>query len=478
MGNVALEVQRSAPFAALADELAELEGLGLTRTRRVLQGPQGPQVTVQGRQWIAFCSNDYLGLAAHPEVVAAARAAAAEYGVGAGASHHVLGHSEPHQLLEEALARHVGLPCALVFSTGYMANIGVVTALAGRGDAVFADRLNHASLNDAAILSRAAFRRYPHGDMVTLERMLAAARARRRLIVTDAVFSMDGDIAPVPELVALAERYDAWLLLDDAHGFGVLGHGGRGTLAHFGIRSPRVIYMGTLGKAAGVFGAFVAGEREAVELCMQRARSYVYTTATPPLLAHAVLRSLQLLERDDWRRDHLARLIAILRAELTGTRWRLLESQTAIQPLVVGDNAAAMSLARELADRGLLVPAIRPPTVPVGTARLRISLSAAHSEDEVRFTIQGRGLFHINPSDGLVFGITVESGDLINVPAGTRHWFNLCEDKTIRCIRLFLDPAGWSPLYVDDPVHSAHPPVCWGPAYLAPSHNPKSVVEL
>jgi len=382
--NSTLDAQRSTPFATLAAELAGLEARGLTRSRRVLQGPQGARVRVDGRESVAFCSNDYLGLAAHPEIIAAARAAAAEYGIGAGASHLILGHSEPHHVLEHALARHVALPRALLFSTGYMANIGAVTALVGRGDAVFGDRLNHASLNDAAILSRAEFRRYPHRDMVALDRMLARSRATRKLIVTDAVFSMDGDIAPVPELVALAERHDAWLLLDDAHGFGVLGHDGRGTLSHFGVSSPRIVYMGTLGKAAGVFGAFVAGEREVVETCVQRARTYVYTTATPPLLARAVLRSLELMVVEDWRRKHLLRLVAILRAGLARTGWRLLESQTAIQPLVVGDNAGAVSLSRKLAERGLLVPAIRPPTVPVGTARLRVSLSAAHSEDEVR----------------------------------------------------------------------------------------------
>lgn len=384
MNSPAPDARSLTPFATLAAELAELESCGLTRTRRTLQGPQGPRVTVDGCVRVAFCSNDYLGLAAHPVIIEAVRRAALEYGVGAGASHHVLGHSEPHHQLEEALASHVRLPSALLFSTGYMANIGVVTALAGRADAVFGDRLNHASLNDAAILSRAAFRRYPHCDVAALERMLAATRSKRKLIVTDAVFSMDGDIAPVPDLIALAERHGAWLLLDDAHGFGVLGRGGRGVLAHFGVHSPRVIYIGTLGKAAGVFGAFVAGEREVVEFCLQRARSYIYTTATPPLLASAVLRSLELIEAEEWRRDHLAHLIAILRQELAGTMWRLLESRTAIQPLMVGDNAAAMSLARGLADQGLLVPAIRPPTVPVGTARLRISLSAAHSEDEVR----------------------------------------------------------------------------------------------
>ena len=384
MDNSTLNVQRPTPFASLAAELAGLETRGLRRSRRVLQGPQGARVRVDGREAVAFCSNDYLGLAAHPEIISAARAAAADYGIGAGASHLILGHSEPHHVLEHALARHVALPRALLFSTGYMANIGAVTALVGRGDAVFGDRLNHASLNDAAILSRAEFRRYPHRDMVALDRMLARSRATRKLIVTDAVFSMDGDIAPVPELVALAERHDAWLLLDDAHGFGVLGHDGRGTLSHFGVSSPRIVYMGTLGKAAGVFGAFVAGEREVVETCVQRARTYVYTTAMPPLLARAVLRSLELMVVEDWRRKHLLRLVAILRAGLARTGWRLLESQTAIQPLVVGDNAGAVSLSRKLAERGLLVPAIRPPTVPVGTARLRVSLSAAHSEDEVR----------------------------------------------------------------------------------------------
>ena len=243
------------PFSALALELAEIESQGLRRTRRLLESPQGARVTVDGRDYVAFCSNDYLGLASHPRLIEAARQGAARYGVGAGASHLILGHSMAHNDLENRLAAFAGFPRALLFSTGYLANIGAVTALVGREDAVFADRLNHASLNDAVLLSRAAFKRYPHLDLAALERLLAGSTARRRLIVTDAVFSMDGDIAPVPELVALAERYDAWLLLDDAHGFGVLGAEGRGTLAHFDISSPRVIYMATLGKAAGVAGA-------------------------------------------------------------------------------------------------------------------------------------------------------------------------------------------------------------------------------
>jgi 8-amino-7-oxononanoate synthase len=372
-----------APFSALARELAGLEANGLRRTRRVLETPQGARVTVDGRDYVAFCSNDYLGLASHPELIEAAREGAARHGVGAGASHLVLGHTKVHHALEEGLAAFVGLPRALLFSTGYMANIGVVSALAGRGDAVFADRLNHASLNDAALLARAKFSRYAHLDLGALERQLAASRARRKLILTDAVFSMDGDLADVPGLLRLCERHDAWLLVDDAHGFGVLGRGGRGTLAHLDVRSPRVIYMATLGKAAGVFGAFVAGEPDLVETLAQRARSYVYTTATPPLLAHALVRSLELIEREEWRRERLRALVEALRDGFEPRRWRLAPSSTPIQPLVIGGNEEAMAVSSALAADGLLVPAIRPPTVPQGTARLRISLSAAHSFEDV-----------------------------------------------------------------------------------------------
>jgi len=371
----------------LADEIAALAASGLRRGRRILGTPQTARVTVDGRDYLAFCSNDYLGLANHPRLIAAAREGAERYGVGAGASHLILGHSAAHHALEDALARFVPQfvqsPRALLFSTGYMANLGVVTALAGRGDAVFADKLNHASLNDAALLSRAEFRRYPHRDLAVLERLLAASRARRRLVVTDAVFSMDGDLAPVPELLALCERYDAWLLLDDAHGFGVLGAGGRGVLSHFNLASPRVIYMATLGKAAGVCGAFVAAADEVIETLIQRARPYIYTTATPPLLAHTLLAGLDLIATEEWRRERLTQLAALLRARLRTKRWRLLPSPTAIQPLVIGANDAALRVSGQLAERGLLVPAIRPPTVPRGTARLRISLSAAHDVDDV-----------------------------------------------------------------------------------------------
>ena len=377
------ERRAALPFAALADELAGLSDDGLRRTRRVLESPQGARVKVDGRDYVAFCSNDYLGLAAHPELIEAARAGATRYGVGAGASHLVLGHSAAHHALEERLAAFVGLPRALLFSAGYLANIGVVTALAGREDAVFADRLNHASLNDAVLLSRAEFKRYPHLDLAALERQLAGSRARRRLVVTDAVFSMDGDTAPLPELLALCERHDAWLLVDDAHGFGVLGATGRGALEHFGVCSPRVIYMATLGKAAGVFGAFVAASGEVIETLVQRARTYIYTTATPPLLAHALQKSLDLIEQEGWRRDRLSELIISLNQTVKLKRWRLAPSATAIQPLWIGANDEALAVSEALARAGLLVPAIRPPTVPRGTARLRISLSAAHGVEDV-----------------------------------------------------------------------------------------------
>ncbi len=367
----------------LAAELAALESEGLRRRRRVLQSPQRAHVTVDGREYVAFCSNDYLGLAAHPELIEAAREGAGLYGVGAGASHLILGHTQAHHALEEALARFVDLPAALFLSSGYMANLALVTTLAGRGDAIFADRLNHASLNDAAVLSRADLVRYRHVDVAALERRLRASPAPTKLIVSDAVFSMDGDIAPVVALCELAERYDAWLVLDDAHGFGVLGRRGRGILEHAGLRSTRIAYMATLGKAAGVYGAFVAGAPELRDILVQRARTYIYTTATPPLVAHALLKSLELIDRDSARRAHLFELIGRVRQGLAGSRWTLLASDTAIQPLIVGESRDALALSEALAERGLLVPAIRPPTVPRGTARLRISLSADHSAADV-----------------------------------------------------------------------------------------------
>ena len=370
--------------AELTAQLAQLSVDGLTRTRRTLDAPCGPLARVDGRALISFCSNDYLGLATDPVLIEAACTGAHTWGVGSGASHLVSGHLAPHAALEEALAAFTGFTRALLFSTGYMANLGIVPALVGRGDAIFADKLNHASLIDAVQLSRASSQRYAHADLAMLERQLAASPARRKLIVSDAVFSMDGDLAPLPGLLALAERFDAWLLIDDAHGFGVLGAQGRGSLAHFNLPSaPRIIYMGTLGKAAGGSGAFVAGSETLIEWLLQRARTYIFSTGASPAMACALLASLQLIADGDARRAHLRQLTAQLRDGLAATRWRLLPSPTAIQPVIIGDNHEAVRVAGALFERGVWVPAIRPPTVAKGSARLRVSLSAAHRSEHV-----------------------------------------------------------------------------------------------
>jgi 8-amino-7-oxononanoate synthase len=369
----------------LKDALAALDDQGLRRSRRVLDGVQGARVTLDGREFLSFSSNDYLGLAGHPAIAEAARRAAAEHGVGAGAAHLISGHHRLHHDLEQELADFVGMPAALLFSTGYMANLGVVQALLDRHGEVFEDRLNHASLVDAALLSRAKLTRYPHCDLSALERQLAASQAGVKLIASDTVFSMDGDLAPVAGLLELAERFEAWLYLDDAHGFGVLGEDGRGVLSYLppAARSPRLIYLATLGKAAGVSGAFVAGRADLIEWLVNKARTYIYTTAQPPLLAAAVSASLKLIANEPWRRQRLAELVARLKAGMAQLPWALLASDTPIQPLLVGDQQAALALAEGLKQRGILIPAIRPPTVPQGTARLRISLSAAHTLGDV-----------------------------------------------------------------------------------------------
>jgi 8-amino-7-oxononanoate synthase len=397
-------------FIKLQQDLNERAALGLLRQRRMLQSPQAPHITVDGKSYLSFCSNDYLGLANHPKLIAALQQGAQQHGVGAGAAHLVSGHGTMHHQLEHELAAFVGKPAALLFSTGYMANIGVVQALVGKGDTVFADKFNHASLNDAMLLSRATVKRYRHNDMSHLAKLMeqcehTSSRRReqgemqgaaqqtdrgvgRKLVITDAVFSMDGDLAPLPELLDLCERHDAWLLIDDAHGFGVLGEKGRGSLSHFGIASERVICMATLGKAAGVFGAFVAAEQVVIETLVNHARSYVYTTATPPALASALLESLQLIVDGDGLRGHLQRLIAQLRSGMRDLPWKPMPSATAIQPLLVGGNRAALELSEGLRERGIWVAAIRPPTVPQGTARLRITLSASHSVADVTRLIE------------------------------------------------------------------------------------------
>ncbi|MCA1327050.1 8-amino-7-oxononanoate synthase [Herbaspirillum sp. alder98] len=364
-------------------DLAALGASSLLRTRRVVAGAQGPLLDVDGRTTLSFCSNDYLGLANHPEIVAAGVRAADEYGMGAAASALISGHSMAHETLEHDLAAFTGMPRALYFSCGYMANIGVIGALVGAGDAVFLDRLSHASLIDGARLCGAQLRIFPHNNIERLEQVLARSKARRKLVVTDAVFSMDGDLAPLAELAELCGRHDAWLLVDDAHGFGVLGPQGRGSLAHAAVSAPHVICIGTLGKAAGVAGAFVAGDGGLIEWIMQRARTYMFSTASPPLLAAATSASLAIIARDQWRRARLTQLAAQLAQGLAGLPWQLLPSMTPIQPLIVGDNAGARALAQRLREQAIWVPAICPPTVPKGTARLRISLSAHHTPEHV-----------------------------------------------------------------------------------------------
>jgi 8-amino-7-oxononanoate synthase len=377
-------------IAGVNRQLDALAAQSLTRRRRTADTPAAPRQLVDGRELLAFCSNDYLGLASHPRVVEALREGAERYGAGSGASHLVSGHSRAHALLEERLAAfeapHLVDARALYFCTGYMANLAVLTALGSDPDAtIFSEALNHASLIDGARLARAGVTVYPHGDVAVLEAKLAASTATSKIVVTDSVFSMDGDLAPLPALLALCERHGAWLVVDDAHGFGVLGENGRGALEHFKLRSPNLVYVGTLGKAAGVGGAFIAAHGAVVELMIQRARPYIYTTAAPPALAHALLASLDIIEGEEGaqRRAHLNTLIALLNEKLKLTRWQRPPSHTAIQPIVIGGNDEALYVASRLHAQGLWVPAIRPPTVAPGTARLRVTLCAAHTEDEV-----------------------------------------------------------------------------------------------
>ena len=391
-------------------ELGQLQAAHLARHRRQVQPAVAPAdlapheealrattYVIDGRTRLSFGSNDYLGLSQHPALMAAAHEAINRYGVGATASPLVCGHSPEHEALEQELAARVGLPRALYFYAGYAANVGTVPALVGRGDAVFSDALNHACLIDGIRLSRAELHVVPHADLAALDMALKASTARRKLVVTDAVFSMDGNVADVPALLALCERHDAWLMIDDAHGFGVLGAHGEGTLSHHGIsglggvsstwrgRVDRLIYMATLGKAAGVSGAFVAGEPSVVEWVMQKARTYMFATGAPAMVAAPLRAALRVMAQEPGRREHLRVLQARLREGVRGAQlpWTLMPSDTAIQPLVIGSNADALAVMARLDEQGVWVPAIRPPTVPEGTARMRISLSAAHTVEHI-----------------------------------------------------------------------------------------------
>jgi 8-amino-7-oxononanoate synthase len=377
-------------IAAIDRKLDALAAHSLVRKRRVTDGACAPRQIVDGRELLAFCSNDYLGLASHPLVIEGLRAGASLYGAGSGASHLVSGHGRAHHVLEERLAEwmapHLEQARALTLCTGYMANLAILTALGQDADAmIFSEALNHASLIDGARLAKAGVTVYPHGDVEALGAQLAASTAGTKIVVTDSVFSMDGNLAPLPALLAVCERHGAWLVVDDAHGFGVLGANGRGALEHFGLRSPNLVYMGTLGKAAGVGGAFVAAHASVIELLVQRARPYIYTTACPPALAHALLASLDIIGDAEGaeRRAHLAGLIKQLRESLDFQRWKLVASHTAIQPVIIGSNDDALRASAALHEQGLWVPAIRPPTVAPGTARLRVTLSAAHGIDDV-----------------------------------------------------------------------------------------------
>ena len=374
-------------LASLQLALDKRKAEGLLRQRRLLDSPQAEHIVANNKPYLSFCSNDYLGLANHPKLIATMQKAAGDSGVGSGASGLVTGHHRYHDDLEKQLAKFVNMPAALLFSAGYMANIGALGALVGRGDAIFADKLNHACLNDGGYYSLAEFNRFAHNDVAALENLLKASTVKHKLIAVDAVFSMDGDIAPLAEYLALCEKYDAYLYIDDAHGFGVLGEHGQGSLNHLKLKSPRIMMMATLGKAAGVAGSFVAGESVVIDYLIQTAKSYVYSTPAPPALSATLSASVSLIEQGDDLRTHLRSLITYFKENLHCKKWQLMPSETSIQPLVVGGNLEALALSEYLQSQGILVPAIRPPTVPVGTARLRISLSAAHSLDDIKHLI-------------------------------------------------------------------------------------------
>ena len=371
----------------LSARLAARQANNLYRHRPLLESPQGPHVVVDGQPLLAFCNNDYLGLANHPQVIEAWQQGASRWGVGGGASHLVIGHSRAHHALEEALAEFTGRPRALLFSNGYMANMGAVTALVGQGDTVLEDRLNHASLLDAGLLSGARFNRYLHNDAASLGKRLEKA-VGDTLVVTDGVFSMDGNLADLPALAREAKAKGAWLMVDDAHGFGPLGATGGGIVEHFGLGLDDVpVLIGTLGKAFGTSGAFVAGSEALIESLIQFARPYIYTTSQPPALACATLKSLELLRSEHWRREHVNLLIRQFRQGAEQIGLQLMDSLTPIQPILIGDSAKAVQVSQQLRARGLLVTAIRPPTVPVGGARLRVTLSAAHTEAHVQLLL-------------------------------------------------------------------------------------------
>ena len=378
-------------FSDLESHLDDLRRRDMYRRRRNLDGPQGREVVVDGRQLLNFCSNDYLGLAGDPRIAAAFKRGVDRWGTGAGASHLVCGHTAAHEELEEALAEFTGRPRALLFGSGYAANVGIINALLSVGDFVFEDRLNHASLLDGGWISRATYSWFEHRDAADLDAKLAAVRnhTTRKLIVSDGTFSMDGDPCRLDELVTLAKQNVAWTMIDDAHGMGVHGANGVGLVDPVRYSTTDVpILVGTLGKAFGTAGAFVAGEEVLIETLIQRSRNYIFTTAMPSALAVATLESLAVAQAEPGRREHLAALIARFRSGVRELGWKLMPSTSPIQPVVVGDPARALALSRTLEERGFLIGAIRPPTVPQGTSRLRVTLTAAHRASDVDLLVE------------------------------------------------------------------------------------------
>ncbi len=370
----------------LEHKLRAREAAGLMRHRIARSGAQEAELDIAGSNLLSFCSNDYLGLANHPQVREAFKLAVDRYGLGSGGSHMVTGHCSAHQALEEELADFMGRDRALLFSTGYMANTGIINALTDAGGLILQDSLNHASLLDGGWLSKAESRRYPHNDIAALNGMLATSTASHHLIVSDGVFSMDGDLAPLPELVETARRYGAWLMIDDAHGIGCLGASGRGIVEVFAAegctatQSELPVLVGTLGKAFGSSGAFVAGDSQMIEYLIQFARPYIYSTAMPPAIADATRTSLRLLREEPWRRERVQSRVMRFRERVAGLNLQLTDSASPIQAVILGDVETAMRASRTLAQEGIHVSAIRPPTVPVGTSRLRITFSAAHTD--------------------------------------------------------------------------------------------------
>lgn len=379
-------------FDFIEQELSQLKNAGLYRSMSLIQGPQEPRVKINGREVILLCSNNYLGLADDPRIKAAAIKAIERYGFGSGASRLVSGNMEPHKELEERLARFKGTEAALLFNSGYHANIGIIPTLAGRGDIIFSDKLNHSSIVDACILSRAEVKRYPHCDLNALESLLKKHSVLRtpacKLIITDGVFSMDGDIAPLKELAELADKYNCMLMVDDAHATGVLGKKGKGTLEHLGIENPNIIQMGTLGKALGCFGAYAAGSKRLIDYLINKARSFIYTTGLAPAVCAASIAAIDIIEDEPYIRQNLRERVEFFRDGLKKGGLNTMTSETQIIPILIGDSYNAMRISKTLLDKDVFVQAIRPPTVPEGTSRLRITLMASHSWDDLKYAIE------------------------------------------------------------------------------------------